>query len=82
MHVSVKLFALAVLAGSALVFPALSNAGEPCCSVAAIDQITGKVTLKDHKTGKTYQVSVADKARLKVLKVGAQVDQDAQQMAR
>ena len=82
MHVSTKLFAVAMLAGSALVFPGLGNAIEPCCSVAAIDQATGKVTLKDLKTGKTFQVNVADKARLKALKVGAQVDQAAMPVAR
>jgi Cu/Ag efflux protein CusF len=48
--------------------------GTPCCSVAAVDQATGIVTLRDLKTGQTFQVAVKDAARLQSLKVGEQVE--------
>lgn len=50
--------------------------GEPCCSVTAINQATGVVTLKDLKTGNISQVTVTDKAKLKNLKIGQQVGRD------
>jgi Cu/Ag efflux protein CusF len=49
---------------------------EPCCSVTAINQATGVVTLKDLKTGKISQVTVTDQAKLKSLKIGQQVDRN------
>lgn len=50
--------------------------GEPCCNVVAIDQTKSMVTLKDLKTGTTFQVTVKNKATLKNLKVGQKVDRD------
>lgn len=50
--------------------------GEPCCGVTAINQATGVVTLKDLKTGNISQVTVTDKAKLKSLKIGQQVDRN------
>jgi Cu/Ag efflux protein CusF len=52
------------------------HAVEPCCSVTAIDQATGVVTLKDLKTGNISQVTVTDMAKLKSLKIGQQVDRN------
>ena len=49
---------------------------EPCCGVTAINQATGVVTLKDLKTGEISQVTVMDKAKLKGLKIGQQVDRN------
>ena len=49
-------------------------AGNPCCSIVAVDQATGRVTLRDLKTGQTFQVTVQDAARLKTLKVGEPVE--------
>ena len=49
---------------------------EVCCSVTAIDQATGVVTLKDLKTGNISQVTVKDPAKLKSLKIGQQVGRD------
>lgn len=49
---------------------------DPCCSVTAINQATGVVTLKDLKTGNISQVTVTDKAKLKSLKIGQQVDRN------
>ena len=46
--------------------------------MVAVDATKGVVTLKDAKTGKTFQVTVADKAALKTLKVGQAVDRNAQ----
>ncbi len=74
--------ALTLLAIWSLGLAAPTHAAEPCCAVTAIDQATGKVTLRDLKTGKTFQVQVADKARLKALTIGAQVDQTARLPAR
>ena len=51
-----------------------AQAGEPCCSVVAVDATNCAVTLKDAKTGRTFQVAVLDKAWLKTLKVGKAVD--------
>ncbi len=48
----------------------------PCCAVAAINQATGVVTLKDLKTGNISQVTVKDMMKLKSLKIGQQVDSD------
>ena len=50
--------------------------GTTCCSVTAINQATGVVTLTDLKTGAVYRVTVTDKARLKSLKIGQQVDRN------
>jgi Cu/Ag efflux protein CusF len=52
------------------------HGSEPCCSVTAINQATGVVTLKDLKTGNISQVTVTDKAKLKSLKIGQQVDRN------
>jgi len=49
---------------------------EPCCSVTAINQATGVVTLKDLKTGNISQVTVKDMTKLKSLKIGQQVGSD------
>jgi len=46
--------------------------------VVGVDAAKGVVTLKDTKTGKTFQVTLKDKAQLKTLKVGQEVDRNAQ----
>ena len=46
--------------------------------MVAVDAAKGVVTLKDAKTGKTFQVTLKDKARLKTLKAGQEVDRNAQ----
>lgn len=51
------------------------SAGDPCCSVKAVDPKTGMVTLQDLKTGQTFQLK-ADPNRLKSLQVGQQVDRN------
>lgn len=49
---------------------------QPCCAVTAIDPAQGMATLKDLKTGATFQVKVRNKAKLKGLKVGQRVDRN------
>jgi Cu/Ag efflux protein CusF len=48
----------------------------PCCGIVAVDQAKGLVTLRDLKTGQTFQVAVKDAARLKSLKIGQAVDRN------
>lgn len=50
--------------------------GEPCCAVAAVNAASGMVTLRDLKTGSTFDVRVQNKARLNGLRVGHRVDRN------
>ncbi|MFZ5877664.1 MAG: hypothetical protein ACOYXU_14855 [Nitrospirota bacterium] len=68
--------ATVLMAGAFALPPPEVNAGEPCCSVAAIDARSGLVTAKETATGKTFQFKVTDKALLKTLKVGAAMNAD------
>ena len=63
---------LLIILWAPIVPPAFASV--PCCSIVAVDQATGRVTLRDLKTGQTFQVTVQDAARLKTLKVGEQVE--------
>ncbi len=49
---------------------------EPCCAVAAVNAASGMVTLRDLKTGSTFNVRVQNKARLNGLRVGHRVDRN------
>lgn len=49
---------------------------EPCCGVVSINAASGVVTMKDLKTGRTFDVRVNDKARLNGLRVGQRVDRN------
>jgi hypothetical protein len=55
-------------------------AGEPCCSVTAIDAKTGVVTAKEAATGRAFQFQVKDAAMLKSLKVGQEIPADLKAM--
>jgi len=49
---------------------------EPCCAVTAINAATGVATLRDLKSGRTFNVTVRNKARLNGLRVGQNVDKN------
>jgi hypothetical protein len=49
---------------------------EPCCSVVTVNAASGVVTLRDVKTGGTFDVRVQNKARLNGLRVGQRVDRN------
>lgn len=80
------LLMLAGIVGLVLAWPAFAaepvggkmkaHGAAPCCAVTAIDAAKSVATLKDLKTGKTFQVRVRDKAKLKALKLGQQVDRN------
>ncbi len=48
---------------------------EPCCGVIGVDAAKGFATIRDNKTGRTWQFE-AGAATLSALKIGAQVDAD------
>lgn len=83
MNIKSFLIAAMALAGAVAAYAAEPVGGKmrahgaaPCCPIMAIDQTKGVVTLKDLKTGETFQVRVQNKARLKNLKVGQLVDRN------
>lgn len=49
---------------------------EPCCNVVAVNAASGVVTLRDVKTGSTFDVRLQNKARLNGLRVGQRVDRN------
>ena len=49
-------------------------AGQPCCSITAIDLKTGIVTAKVNATGQTFEFKVTNQALLKSLKLGQGID--------
>jgi hypothetical protein len=55
---------LSVLLGTLTLLGTLpaAQAGEPCCSVVAVNAAKGVVKLKDARTGQTCEVTVSDKA--------------------
>src|ERR1043166_7511409 len=70
--ISATLGALAVLLLSMLLTtPAL--AGEPCCSITALNPLTGVVTAKVTSSGQIFQFTVANKAQLRALRLGSAV---------
>lgn len=68
--------ATALLAGAITVPTPEVRAAAPCCGVTAIDAKSGLVTAKETATGKTFDFRVQDKALLKTLKIGDQVEAD------
>jgi hypothetical protein len=48
-------------------------AGQPCCSITAVDSRTGLVTGKENATGRTFQFQAGNAALLKLLRPGTQV---------
>ncbi len=48
---------------------------EPCCGVIGVDADKGIATIRDNKTGRTWQFE-AGAATLKGLKIGAEVEAD------
>lgn len=78
-----SLIAAMVFAGAVAAYAAEPVGGKmkahgasPCCAVTAIDAARSVATLKNLKTGETFQVRVQNKAKLKSLKVGQQVDRN------
>lgn len=65
---------IVVLGVSAGSMPA--TAGEPCCSITALDARTQMVTARETRTGRTLQFKVADTRTFSVLKVGQVVHAD------
>jgi hypothetical protein len=49
---------------------------EPCCGVTAVNAATGVVTMKDAKTGQTFNVTVQNKSKLNAIRVGQRVDKN------
>lgn len=50
-----------------------AQAGEPCCSVTAIDARTGVVTAKDKASGQEFKFHVTQAALLRTLRAGSPV---------
>ena len=70
---------LAVVASVALALLAWvppAAAGDPCCSITAINIKTGMVSAKETATGRTFQFKVADKGALAGLKAGQRIHAD------
>jgi hypothetical protein len=64
----------AAIAAVTLAFTA--NAGEPCCSITAIDARAQTVTAKENATARTFQFKVADAKALSTVKVGQVIGAD------
>jgi len=69
-----------VLALGTLIGFAPADAGEPCCSITAIDAKTQTVTARETKTGRTFQFKVTDTKLLPSLKIGQAVHADFKTM--
>jgi hypothetical protein len=74
-HVAVPLIAIVVLLMLPLTARGQTPASAPCCSVTAIDPLTGIVKARD-ASGQTFAFKVRDSWRLKSLKVGQKVYAD------
>jgi hypothetical protein len=68
----------------AIIFTALAasdaSAGEPCCSVTAVDARSGVVTARETATGRTFQFKLDDIALASSVKVGQMVEADFKTM--
>jgi hypothetical protein len=60
--------------------PTNASAGEPCCSITAIDARTGVVSAKETASGRSFQFKLDDAALLGTIKVGQAVDADFKTM--
>lgn len=71
---------LLTLTLGATAVPVSAPAGEPCCSIAAIDANARMVTARETKSGRTFQFKLADARTLGQLKVGQAVHADFKTM--
>jgi hypothetical protein len=75
-----KAILLGVVFALVLCAPIDVSAGEPCCSITAIDARSGVVSARDSATGRTFQFTLDDATLLPTIKVGQAVDADFKTM--
>ena len=74
-----RAIALVLALGMAFWFAPV-QAGEPCCTITAIDTASKAVTAKETKTGRTFQFNVTDARTLGTVRIGQPVHADFKTM--